>query len=1330
MLKILGVSVLLGMLLLSVIASSVAYGAIGNRYNLTLQVDGENYLHGEKMKFMGAIAPLREGIPVVIEIFDPSGKVYFSDKVMPSTDSEDIGTYSYEFKIDDEAPAGVWTVTASYASQYMLYAKSSESFRVSDSINILVSPSLKVNVDGSIDSASGEWAHKYDLKYWRPFQHDPNLVEGNIEFNAYYSKGVLYAVFDVPDKKYESKDFVELGIDVSNKGEKSRVGDDVYIFRIYRDGTYESFKLGTERLEGAFNHPFKARAEEAGEIRVQVFDQEGKVLTILDSLRDSSSSSYKGVLGIAGLEVDSNGDIYTLDSDSGVITKFDSQGNLLGSFGGLGTDPKEFIDPTGMAVDADGNLYVADTGNARVQKFDRYGKFLGSFGSMGLLSVGTLDAGYDSEQSKRHELFESPEEIVIGSSGNVYVVDRRTGNIDVFESNGDHIKSFGGLVSPRGIDADSQGNIYVVEGGKNRIAKFDQNGNLLTTWGSFGDEDGMFKGPYGIAVDSGNNVYVSDGINNRIQQFDANGKFLAKWGERGTGSGQFNGAHDMVFDSSNSLYIIDSRNYRIQKLTADGKFLDEFGSKGSGPGQFMTPESITLDSGGNVYVTDVYSKTIQKFDKDGAFVMKWGSPGDGAGEFRGPYGIAVDELDNVYVTDPFSKRVQKFDAKGELLLRWGSSEIRDEVIVDDLPKGDHYIVLDTDSHEPLGIVDQKIVEEQGNRSYFMESGRIWKILHIFQNTIYVKAVSYVRDSKVIPTWTPDGIDVDQYGNVYIVDRENEIAKKFGKEGQLISKWGSTGTGDGQFVKPTAMDIDSENNLYIVDTGNNRIQKFDTDGNFILKWGSYGKGKGQFDNARGIAIDADDNVYVLDNGNNRIQKFDKNGNFIKEWGSKGASAGQFENLSTEGIAADLQGRIYVADLPGESKVTHWVAEVAIPLAIKGDAFGIYLAEGTYGEHKALDGTNPQSVDIYEVNRNIWPNNAMSVFPGTWAKAKLTNADSIGIEPVLSIDNIRSCTYEICSDLNGADAPVPAGNNIIVSVSLTASEASNAFGYDRSEVKLQYSYDGKSWNDADSKFAVISKDAPAAVNLKWTPKISGDVKLRVTSSGVLTGQSTLDLKSLKVEETESFGIRADLGWSSEVVMQDEPVTIDVTFTGEDELLKNLNYDITILKGRRTVADLAQLPAKDNKAKYEYVFREPGLHMVQVQINGVGNGDTFIPLKKIFNYKIEVMRVDSPVKISTTQKGESLKIMVKNRDISSINLNSIAISLANVEQVDYKLPDTWTSTVNTEAMMIYFATEKDPLSAGETLVFTAKSKQFAKSLYNVCWDLEDSNLTIRIC
>ena len=118
-----------------------------------------------------------------------------------------------------------------------------------------------------------------------------------------------------------------------------------------------------------------------------------------------------------------------------------------------------------------------------------------------------------------------------------------------------------------------------------------------------------------------------------------------------------------------------------------------------------------------------------------------------------------------------------------------------------------------------------------------------------------------------------GVYVDSSDNVSVSDfGENNRIQKFESNGNFLSKWGTTGSGDGQFIRPANLALDASGNIFVVDEGNNRNQKFDNNGKFVTKWGTEGTGDGQFEEPTGIAIDSSGNVYVADRGNSRIQVF--------------------------------------------------------------------------------------------------------------------------------------------------------------------------------------------------------------------------------------------------------------------------------------------------------------------------------------------------------------------------------------------------------------------------------------------------------------------------
>ena len=92
-------------------------------------------------------------------------------------------------------------------------------------------------------------------------------------------------------------------------------------------------------------------------------------------------------------------------------------------------------------------------------------------------------------------------------------------------------------------------------------------------------------------------------------------------------------------------------------------------------------------------------------------------------------------------------------------------------------------------------------------------------------------------------------------------------------GTFLLKWGvKSGTRGGELDYPVGVATDRSGHVYVADGNDNRIQKFDASGNVLTGWGSYGSGDGQFWNPQGVAADGSGHVYVADTNNHRIQKF--------------------------------------------------------------------------------------------------------------------------------------------------------------------------------------------------------------------------------------------------------------------------------------------------------------------------------------------------------------------------------------------------------------------------------------------------------------------------
>ena len=242
-----------------------------------------------------------------------------------------------------------------------------------------------------------------------------------------------------------------------------------------------------------------------------------------------------------GIHVDDEGSVYVAGNGDGDhhMIKFTHEGEFIWQVGGVGVstgsnDTESVRGVAIMEVDEEANeLYVADGyGNRRLIVFDsETGEYKRHWGAYGEVPSDSAPAAYDPAAPPSRTWRTPVHGVAISNDGLVYVTDRPSNRIQVFQKDGTYVRE--AFLAPQTYGPGSTWEVV-----------FDPL-----------DEEQEF-------------IYVPDGTNKKVWTLNRETlEPVYSWGRGGRLPGQFDWLHNLEFDSDGNMYTSEVQTgHRIQKF--------------------------------------------------------------------------------------------------------------------------------------------------------------------------------------------------------------------------------------------------------------------------------------------------------------------------------------------------------------------------------------------------------------------------------------------------------------------------------------------------------------------------------------------------------------------------------------------------------------------------------------------------------------------------------------------------------------------------------------------------------------------------------------------
>ncbi len=214
--------------------------------------------------------------------------------------------------------------------------------------------------------------------------------------------------------------------------------------------------------------------------------------------------------------------------------------------------------------------------------------------------------------------FQDPVQICVDPQGNIYVAERETGRVQIFDSAGNYTGQW--------IYAEpDEFYLYSMAISRSGLLYMVYNNELYIHEAATGELVGSLQHPDGWGFedvevcDDGSVVAAWYCNSDDIIKFTPDGSvdfLLIEAISSQSGDSELD--IDLTVDGSGNIFAYGSVNESVFKFSPDGRVQNRFGSDGDRPGQFTSPSSFCIDPQGRLWASDFGNLIV--FDNNGTYL--------------------------------------------------------------------------------------------------------------------------------------------------------------------------------------------------------------------------------------------------------------------------------------------------------------------------------------------------------------------------------------------------------------------------------------------------------------------------------------------------------------------------------------------------------------------------------------------------------------------------------------------------------------------------------------------------------------------------------------